>query len=144
MTLYDKILKIQYDNQLNATDFINVSGLSRGVYYAIKDGTKTELKPNQARLLCDKFGILESEWFSDESKKEQNNTIKYKQTKPASSINFSNLTDEVVESEFLKRFERLSNRPIIKMVIDSKIELELSKRLIKMSKTGELIKWLNT
>lgn len=144
MTLYDKILKIQYDNQLNATEFINVSGLSRGMYYAIKDGTKTKLKPNQARLLCDKFGILDLDWLSDDGKKEQNNTIKDKRIKSVSLVASANITDEDVEVEFVKRFSRLRNRPIIKMVIDSQIEVEVSKRLIKMSETGELKKWLDT
>jgi hypothetical protein len=141
MTLYDKILKIQYDNQLNATEFINVSGISRGLYYAIKDGTKTKLKPNQARLLCDKFGIIDLDWLSEYGKKEQNNTIKDNVIK---SKNTTNITDEDVEVEFVKRFSRLKNRPIIKMVIDSQIELEVSKRLIKMSQTGELKKWLDS
>jgi hypothetical protein len=91
--------------------------------------------------LCDKFGIIDLDWLSEYGKKEQNNTIKDNVIK---SKNTTNITDEDVEVEFVKRFSRLKNRPIIKMVIDSQIELEVSKRLIKMSQTGELKKWLDS
>jgi hypothetical protein len=141
MTLYDKILKIQYDNKINASQFLNITGFSKGLYYSIKDGSKSELKPLHARILCDKFSGVDFEWLSGNNEIEKNELNK---NKKLLSKNTTNITDEDVEVEFVKRFSRLKNRPIIKMVIDSQIELEVSKRLIKMSQTGELKKWLDS
>ena len=138
MTLYDKILKIQYDNKINASEFLTITGFSKGLYYSIKDGSKLKLKPLHARILCDKFSGVDFEWLSSNSEIEKN------ELKNNNGFNSANITDEDVEVEFVKRFSRLRNRPIIKMVIDSQIEVEVSKRLIKMSETGELKKWLDT
>ena len=144
MALYDQILKIQYDNKINATEFMRVTGFSTGLYYSIKNGSKKKLKPLHARILCDKFG-LSNDYFSDEiTEKKEKEINKNIINKTNNVFNSAKITDEDVEVEFVKRFSRLRNRPIIKMVIDSQIELEVSKRLIKMSQTGELKKWLNS
>jgi hypothetical protein len=144
MTLYDKILKIQYDNNINTTEFMDITGFSSTLYYAIKNGDKKKLKPLHAKILCDKFGISDSEWFYDNHKNDKKEIKKDNYNKNILIVDSANITDEDVEVEFVKRFSRLRNRPIIKMVIDSQIEVEVSKRLIKMSETGELKKWLDT
>ena len=140
MTLYEKIQKIQYDNKLTASEFLDKTRFSSTLYYAIKDGTKTELKPLHARILCDKFGISDSEWFLNNPKKElkKDNYINDKSEK-----DYSKLSDEYVEIEFIKRYSRLRNRELIKRVIGGEIEVEVSKRLIKLSQSGELKKWLS-
>lgn len=75
MTLYDTLLQIQYDNGLNTTEFIEKIGFSRGLYYSIKDGKKTELKPLQMKKIVEMFPGSEK-YFNRTKETEKNNLDK--------------------------------------------------------------------
>ncbi len=69
MPLYDKILRIQFDEGLGVNDFVEKVGFSKGLYYDIKSGHKTELSPVQSKLVTDVFPKITQEWLCDKSDK---------------------------------------------------------------------------
>ena len=49
MDLFKRIERIIFDEGLSLSEFYDKSGFSSKVYYAIKNGDKTSLKPSQAK-----------------------------------------------------------------------------------------------
>lgn len=136
MSLYDKILKIQYDNNINATEFIEKTGFSRSLYYSIKEDDSKVLKPKQVNKIISVFKNVSKEWLLSETTQKENKKDNYSEESKTNNqlINYSELPDEVIEYEFVRRFETIKERPIIKRVLKSEIEVSVAKRVVEITK----------
>lgn len=66
MGLIKRIERIIFDEGLTLGEFYSKSGISSKVYYAIKNGTKKELKPSQAKMIVEAFPDYSYEWLMGE------------------------------------------------------------------------------
>lgn len=66
MSLIKKIERIIFDEGLTLGEFYSKSGITSNVYYAIKNGSKTKLKPSQAKKLTEAFPNYSYEWLMGE------------------------------------------------------------------------------
>jgi|TARA_Y100000310_G_C20704425_1_gene834096 hypothetical protein len=63
MDLFKRIERIIFDEGLSLSEFYDKSGFSSKVYYAIKNGDKTSLKPSQAKKLNEAFPNYTYDWL---------------------------------------------------------------------------------
>lgn len=63
MGLFERIERIIFDEGLSLSEFYDKSGFSSKVYYAIKNGDKTSLKPSQAKQLNEAFPNYTYDWL---------------------------------------------------------------------------------
>lgn len=66
MTLYEKIQNILYEEKIGVNEFLELTRFSKGMYYSIKNGEKTELKPLHVKAITDAFP---NSSFSESTKK---------------------------------------------------------------------------
>ena len=137
MSLYDKILKIQYDNGVNASEFITKTGLSRSLYYSIKDGDKKTLRPEQSKLIADAFPNVTLEWLSGLI---QNDTLK--NNNGSETIIKSNLSQAEINEI---AYKVVTNEEAFMNVkaFSNIIEVRVAKRLQQiMSNKESYLEWL--
>jgi hypothetical protein len=67
MALYEKIAKIMFDNSLSVDAFLSRTGFSKGTYYSIKNGEKTELSPEQASVINKAYPEYTFDWLTSVS-----------------------------------------------------------------------------
>lgn len=145
MNLYDFLLYIQEKERLKTTDFIDKSGLSNGVYYQIKNGNKTELKPLQLSNLKKAFPNFDYTLLGSETVKNGNNVINEPEVDYKGSPNLSSIPNEVFLFEVLNRWEALREMKPLKIVLESEQEVAVSKRVIEIYKSKKsLQEYLNS
>jgi len=67
MMLFDKIEDIRINSRLNVKDFLMSIGLSKGAYYAIRDGRTKVLSMETAIKINEKYPNYKIEWLLEKS-----------------------------------------------------------------------------
>lgn len=63
MELFERLERIIFDEGMTLSEFYEKSGISSKVYYAIKNGEKTSLKPSQAKKINQAFPKYTYDWL---------------------------------------------------------------------------------
>ena len=61
--LFKKIEEILYREGINTVQFLSKTGFSKGMFYSIKNGGKTELSPIQVKTISDAFPTYDYNYF---------------------------------------------------------------------------------
>ena len=77
MELFERIERIIFEEGLSLGEFYSKSGLSSKVYYAIKNGDKTSLKPSQAKKLNKAFPNFTYDWLMGKTSVVNEPTVTY-------------------------------------------------------------------
>lgn len=77
MELKEKIEKILLDEQIKASDFMSVTGISKTAFYSIKKGKTKKLSEETAKNICSNYPKYEYKWLmeTDNSDKTKNSYI---------------------------------------------------------------------
>lgn len=119
MKLIEKIETVLFQEGLNIKEFLEKTRFSKKLYYAIKNGEKTELTPSQKKTMTDVFPSVTFEWLSNDSHLVSEDPPKYQK---------ENLTDsEKLDFIYNKLFA------IEKKLDDNSCKLDLMKGLLALS-----------
>ena len=132
MNLIQQIEEIQFIENLNIRAFLKKTGFSKVLYYSIKNGEKTTLKPTQKKTLSDCFPKYNFTWSDSQTAKNGDVKVLPIHKEPQSSLedvivdrvlkklNLESLEDlyqlNDVQMEILERLEELENESKAKKV----------------------------